>query len=137
MDHQRAAVRAELHLLVDRMVSDWLWIDSLAGSVRAGGGDGSRTSKGDHADPTWGAVVAGDQAGQWLDRFRAFRVEARLLDAARAKMAPAVPKRGRENTVDVCVRCAKPAPKVHRIDGQPYCATSCYYVEWRSRRAVG
>ena len=133
MDHQRAAVRAELHLLVDRMVDDWEWIDSLAGSVRAGGGDGTRASKGDHADPTWGAYVAGDEAGNWLDRFRAFRVEARLIDAARDKMAPAKPKRGRQNAVETCELCNMPTVKVRRVDGLPYCPTSCFYKVWRTK----
>ncbi len=135
MDHQRAAVRAELHAIVDRLVDDWDWIDSLEGSMRAvSANEGGPSSKGDHADPTYMAALAGDMAGSWLDRFRSFRVEARLIDAAREKMRPAVPKRGRENTVDVCVRCHRPAPKVHRIDNQPYCATTCYYVVWRARR---
>lgn len=135
MDHQRRAVRAELHGIVDRAVDDWEWIDSLSGSVRAVSGGGGSSSS-DVSDPTLAAVLAGDEAGRWLDRFRAMRVEARLLDAARAKMAPVDPKkvrRGRENTVEQCVRCQGPAPKVHRIDGHPYCATSCYYAEHRER----
>ena len=137
MDHQRAAVRAELHLIVDRLVNDWEWIDSLSGHVRAigGGGEGGSSGKGSHADPTLDAVLAGDVAGKWLDGFRDIRVRLRVLDTQRAKMAPTPPKRGRENTVDVCVRCEKPAPKVHRIDGHPYCATTCYFKEWRARRA--
>lgn len=138
MDHQRAAVRAELHAIVDRLVDDWEWIDSLEGSLRAvgSGGGGGGTPKGSHADPTFEAAAMGDEAARWLDRFRAFRVEARLIDAARANMAPAKvkAKRGRENTVDVCVRCNLPNPKVHRIDNEPYCATSCYYAEHRERK---
>lgn len=134
MDHQRQAVRDELHGIVDRAVDDWEWIDSLSGSVRAGSGEGEgRTSKGDHADPTFDAYVVGDEASKWLDRFRAFRVEARLMDAARAEMAPAKPKRGRENTVELCALCGLPAPKVRRVDGQPYCATSCFYRVWRTK----
>lgn len=34
--------------------------------------------------------------------------------------------RGRINTVDICAECGQPAPKVHRIDGQPYCWSTCY-----------
>lgn len=133
MDHQRAAVRAELHLIVDKLVDDWEWIGSLEGHVRASGGGGG-SSKGDHGDPTPAAAMAGDLAAQWLDQFRDLRVRLRMLDTARAKLSPAKPKRGRENTVDVCVRCQKPNPKIHRIDNQPYCATSCYYTEHRERK---
>lgn len=127
-----------MHGIVDRLVDDWEWIDSLEGSLRAvgSGGDHGTGSKGGHSDPTPAAAMHGDEAGSWLDRFRAFRVEARLVDGARAKMAPAKPKRGRENTVDKCVMCKQPAPKVHRIDGHPYCATTCYFKEWRARRAA-
>lgn len=133
MDHQRAAVRQELHEIVDRIVDDWQWIDTLSSPIRAVAANEGGTSKGSHPDPTFDAV--GNRALAWLDRFRRFRVEARLVDAERAKMAPAKPKRKglRENTVEVCVRCQMPAPKVHRIDGQPYCATSCYYAEHRER----
>jgi len=138
MDHQRSAVRAELHAIIDRAVDDWDWIDSLEGSLRAVGSgcDHGSGSRGGHSDPTFDAAERGDAAGKWLDRFRAFRVECRLMDAARSHLAPpkAAPKRGRENTVDVCVRCALPNPKMHRIDGHPYCASSCYYAEHRERK---
>lgn len=138
MDHQRAEVRKELHGIVDRLVDDWKWIDSLSGHVRAVSGEGGSSAKGSHADPTALAAVKGDDAGKWLDAFRDVRVKLRLLDGARFKMAPVLSvKKGRENTVDVCVRCQMPAPKVHRIDNQPFCATTCYYVEWRARRSVG
>ncbi len=41
---------------------------------------------------------------------------------------------GRVNTVELCAECGEPAPKVHRIDGQPYCATTCYQRVNRRRR---
>lgn len=134
MDHQRSAVRAELHGIVDRVVDDWPWIDSLSGHVRAvSGGDGGTSSKGDHADPTLAAAMAGDAARGWLDAFRDLRVRLRVLDAGRAKMAPAKARRGRENTVEICTLCSLPAPKVRRVDGLPYCATSCFYRVWRTK----
>lgn len=137
MDHQHQAVRAELLATVGRLVDDWPWVDSLAGSLRAGGGPGG--SKGGHADPTGQAAMVGDEAARWLDRFRALRVEVRLMDGARAHMAPATTKereskRGRGNDVEVCVKCGNPNPKMHRVDGKPYCASSCYYVLYRQNR---
>lgn len=131
MDHQRAAVRAELHSIVDKLVDDWPWIDSLAGQVRAA--SGGRSAKGDHADPTAAAGAYGDPAARWLDRFRALRVEMRLMDGARANLAPATPKRGRANSVEVCELCKMPTVKVRRVDGLPYCPTSCFYKVWRTK----
>lgn len=137
MDHQHQAVRAELLATMARLVDDWPWVDSLAGSLHAGGGPGG--SKGGHADPTGQAAMVGDEAARWLDRFRALRVEVRLMDGARAHMAPATTKereakRGRGNDVEVCVKCQLPAPHVKRIDGAPYHRDTCYYQEHRLRK---
>ncbi len=40
----------------------------------------------------------------------------------------------RVNTVELCAECGEPAPKVKRIDGQPYCAGTCYQRVNRRRR---
>lgn len=135
VDGQRAAVRAELHAIVDRLVDDWPAIEHWSAfAVPMSGGErrGSSTS-----DPTGSMVVAlsEDAAHQWLDRFEVLRREVRQLDGERAALRPAKATRGRANTVDVCARCRQPNPKMKRIDGQPHCATSCYFVVWRAGRA--
>lgn len=133
---QRAAVRAELHGYVDRAVDDWPAIEAEAGDgIIRGSGVAVHTSE--VSDPTGNAAVnRGHDPGQaWLAQFRAFQRDARYLDAKRAELAPAKPKRGRENDVRVCAMCKQPNPKMHVVDDKPYCASSCYYVLWRARRA--
>ncbi len=132
MDHQVVNVRVEMLATVGRLVDDWPWIDSLAGHLRAA--SGGESSGGGHADPTALAAAAGDAAGDWLVEFSELRAMVRRLDGRRAALAPSLPKRGRVNTVEVCSLCSLPAPKVKRIDGQPYCASSCYYRAWRAGR---
>lgn len=150
MHHQVEAVRAELHEYVDRWCDDWPVIDKWASlAIRQGGGSGERRSN-EHADPTLSAVMAmdSDPWNRWLDRFRGFRVEARMVEADRERLRP-VSQRERERLeaeqeVDVCARCGLPNPSMHRVDGKPYCAKAfdrhglrgeaCYFVEWRERR---
>jgi hypothetical protein len=55
-------------------------------------------------------------------------------DSRRGKLMPADGPTERENTVEICADCGEPAPKVKRVNGLPYHATSCYYRVWRSGR---
>jgi len=40
----------------------------------------------------------------------------------------------RQNAVELCAMCGLPAPEVHRVDGKPYHANTCYFVLWRANR---
>ena len=135
-EHQIREIRAELHAIVDRCVDDWEAIGHLASMALSRGGDGEQVATSGMSDPTLSAVLAGegDPARRWLEEFERFRASARLLDGHRAGLAPTQPKRERQNTVDVCARCGNPNPKMHRIDGEPHCATTCYHQVQRERR---
>ena len=133
-ERQRAAVRAELHATVDRVVDDWPTIDSLA--LMATTADTAGRSGNGHANPTMAAALTQSHhpAWLWLDAFRDLRVRLRVLDSQRAKLMPVRVLAGRRSEVEVCTECHLPAPKVRRIDGLPYCASSCYYRVWRGSR---
>lgn len=137
VEHQVQAVRDELHAIIDRCIDDWRSISHLAGMALERRGDSAKVTTSDVSDPTLAAVLTSseDPAQRWLDELERFRSAARILDAHRHDLAPAAPQRGRINTVDVCVRCGQPNPKMHRIDGEPHCATTCYYAAYRERRA--
>jgi len=134
-EHQRRTVRDELHDIIDRLVDDWPSIDQLAALALAHSSNSEGRSS-DVSDPTLSAILThtSDEAHQWLDDFRRFRVSARLLDGKRANMALAKAEPGRKNTIDKCALCGLPNPKMHRVDGEPYCATTCYYRVWRGRQ---
>lgn len=59
-----------------------------------------------------------------------------IIPKRRAHIAKLGGVQGRVNTVELCAECGEPAPKVHRIDGQPYHATSCYYRVNRRRQGL-
>ena len=149
MHHQVAAVRAELHDYVDRWCDDWPAIDQWASLAVKRDAESARRGSG-HSDPTGSAVVNMDEDpwNRWLERFRVFRLEARLLEADRERLRP-VSERERQRLeksgdVEPCVRCGLPNPSVHRIDGRPYCAKAfarhglrgeaCYFIVWRDKR---
>lgn len=149
MAHHVAAVRAELHEYVDRWCDDWPAIDQWAGLAIKRSTEGERRGSG-HSDPTGSAVVNMDEDpwNRWLERFRRFRLEARIMEGDRERLRP-VSEREKERlerigAVEPCARCGIPNPKMHRIDGRPYCARAfvahglqgeaCYYLEWRERR---
>lgn len=87
--------------------------------------DGARTTP---RDP-------GVQAEEWLREFTEARAHLTVLaDRARNLLPEDRPRESRANTVDVCKLCDLPSPKVKRIDGIPYCANTCYFKVWRSKR---
>lgn len=137
LDHQREAVRAELHNTIDRAIDDWPAIQHLANMAINRRNDTANVTTSDISDPTLAAVLTAeaDPARRWLDELNRLRLHARSLDAHRHELAVATPARGRENTIDVCTRCGQPNPKMHRIDGEPHCATTCYYAAYREQRA--
>ena len=134
-DRQREEVRDELIAIIDRAIDSWAEIDALAQAELSrlrGDGRGSGI-----ADPTFSTLDAAmhGPANRWLDEFRALRLAGRALDTARAKVTKREGNTERVNTVERCTLCHEPAPKVKRIDGQPYCRDTCYFKVWRSRRA--
>lgn len=150
MHHQIAAVRAELHDYVDRWCDDWPAIDQWAAMAIRRAVDTQRRSN-EHSDPTASAamVLSEDPWSLWLERFRAFRVEARLVEAARERLRPVSEQertRLEEAAQEPCARCGMVNPSMKRIDGRPYCKTAfvghgihgqaCYYLIWRERRAT-
>lgn len=150
MHHQVTAVRAELHDYVDRWCDDWPAIDQWASLAIRRGGDGPERKASGHSDPTGDAVVnmALDPWNQWLDKFRNFRVVARILEGDRERLRPVSEqektKLDAERDVEPCARCGIPNPHVHRVDGKPYCARAfdrhgvkgeaCYFIVWREQR---
>lgn len=76
----------------------------------------------------------GTKAAEWLAEFTEARAAITALAIRARKLLPEDrPKERRVNEVDVCRLCEMPAPKVRRVDGIPYCATSCFYKVWRSK----
>ncbi|HUR24019.1 MAG TPA: hypothetical protein VMZ73_09135 [Acidimicrobiales bacterium] len=77
----------------------------------------------------------GAKASEWLSEFTEARTHLHALAIRARKLLPMDrPKDARSNAIDVCNLCDLPAPKVRRIDGVPYCATTCFYKVWRSKR---
>lgn len=104
-------------------------------------GAGDSASGGDVARPTEAAALAPavlDPVGNWIanlflilcDELKGHAIQ---IDDLRAKILEIKPS-GRTNQIDTCTACHQPNPHMHRIDGAPYCATSCYHRENRRRR---
>ena len=134
---QVRAVEDELAGYVKRSCRDWLAIDRLAGSVGSSFGP---QRGGGHADPTAAAAMAGDAAARWLDDWRKLRVQMRLLDGARAKLASFASTASAET--DGPELCADPECGAELEDGNAkrlgearYCVSragrSCFWRAWR------
>jgi hypothetical protein len=141
---QRESTRQELHHLIDGIIDNWEAVQHQAlemgkgfsrdtlGDGRSSGGIGTsrtETLADTRNDP-------GDQAAQWITDLNTLIKETRSIYGRSCTVLPdhdtAEKMRGRVNTVDKCALCEQPNPKMKRVDGQPYCATSCYYKVWRS-----
>jgi hypothetical protein len=145
---QRTNVRHELHDLIDLLIDTWPAIQEQAVQYGKGfsantiGSDGGTTSSTSSRTEVLAAIHndPSDLADTWLtDLTRAItglrhlhaRIDSILPDHAEAEKM-----RGRINTVENCTLCEQPNPKMKRIDGLPYCATSCYFRVWRTKQTV-
>lgn len=99
---------------------------SLGGDGGSGHGDRVSTLAGNAVDRERAGLPAADPgaaAGDWLTEFDEWVAAGKRLERRARGLLPkseAEVTRGRENTVEVCVECGEPAPKVKRLDGQPY-----------------
>jgi hypothetical protein len=161
---QLAAMRAELHSIVDTLINGYADAHEIRYEfargypTSSGGGSGG---SGGWSDPTFAAAVASGpdpsavasrviaQVDGWLVHGRGavgslsslLAATFELPDKVKEKLAKARTVDG--NTVEICggegwrpgkPGCGQPAPKVHLIDGIPLHATTCYYSYWRSRQ---
>lgn len=136
--------------LTERFVAD-LYRRGQQASGRDGwpaGGGGARGS--DISRPTEAAAVANadaepgerDMVGVWVNEVRALLDH--LAGAANdvSGKVGLIEKAGsteRPNTVELCAECNEPAPKVKRLDGQPYHPETCWwkvYNRIRGRRGA-
>jgi hypothetical protein len=149
MDHQREAVRSELHATVDRLVDGWPAVEHWAAVAATMHAHGERRGSG-VVDPTGAAVEALDanRAHRWLRLFEQLRYDVRTLDALLADVslasvrAPASAAEGAD--VEPCARCGLPNPDMKRLDGRPLCKVAmvghglqgqaCFWIEWRALR---
>lgn len=149
--HHTKERRRVMHVLVDRAMDAWPMMDRWAADMARGfpsstlGDGGSRSTGGEDGKSTLvEAQALGDsdpakQAILWLEQLD--KVQAQLVELDRRRMAflratdaEVASMQERQNSVEICADCGGPAPDVHRIDGQPYCATSCYHRVRRARQ---
>ena len=133
-DTQLANLTTEATKSVKRIMLAWPRIRTLIKEMDrgypAGRGDGAG-SKGTTADPV-GNLVTGETDDatadyrQWIDDLKRLLVTLFDIDNQQAKLLDTGRNTGRTNTVATCAECGNPAPKVKRIDNQPYCADTCY-----------
>lgn len=101
--------------------------------LRSGGAKGP---KGDHADPTYGAVAAPDpiakEHGELVAALDAYHKAGVDLEARIRRLLPINPnhvQRGRINSVPTCLTCDGPAPRCRRG-----LCDSCYTAWLRAER---
>jgi hypothetical protein len=145
---QVAAIAAQLHQAVDVLVGAYWEAERIREEYAAGRSGIGRSSGGAWSDPTSAAAIderegPGRDAARIMVQIEAWRdtgllAVGRWEELARATRtltpAEAAAIGGRTNTAEVCFACHKPNPRMHRVDGRPYCASSCYYVQYRAGR---
>lgn len=134
---QRAAVRLELHQAIDRICDHWPNIAleaeaSVFASKCDGGGGGM-------ANPTLVAAMNRDGHRDWMAHFAEMRSHVRVVAARAHDLDPPKAKNvGRDNRLEVCVKCGLPAVgEIRRIDGHPIHKDRCYLNAWRHSRTEG
>lgn len=145
-DHQRENIRADLHKIVNDLIDNWPTIQQQAEDMGAGFPSDTLGSNFGSSELTLVEATAigtgtdpGLRATTWLANLEAFISQAQTLEDELKKLLPLSNDQKeklqqRQNTVELCTKCNLPAPKVRRIDGQPYHADTCYYQVWRANR---
>lgn len=156
---RRRKIRAELHRAVDQACDAWSyiiddaacrgWPSGASGTGRGGGPIVMVESEtGDMVSVAVTSVEAAafhrDPYGAWLADWRHSRAGLiRSADGALALFSNAPEaEQAKVNAVESCVVCGQEvgtgtAMKIHRVDGQPTCGSTCYYVMDRRARAAG
>lgn len=148
-DHQRKEDRKQMHKSLDDILDMREQVERQAKDMSRGypsSSSGGGVSGGDKSASIVERIVVGGgtdlsaDASDWLARWWRWRQDLYVLErTARSVLGDNIDKQRalaqqgeRVNVVDICTHCGMPAPQVRRIDGMPYCATTCYHSVRRS-----
>lgn len=143
-EEQRAAMHRAVDQICDAQTHAQLDAKARCYSTGEGG-----TSKGGHADPTYGASLRANIADVWIAKTLQTQKDLYHQADMALKHWPAPPGKGanvngttigdRNNTTELCALCQIPVlggrdDPIRRIDGQPYHAKTCWWTVHRQRQ---
>lgn len=141
---QQRAVREHLHAIVDRVLDGFNGAQRMASEMGRGYVSSQPGNSRSHHGGSAVEAVAFDtrldpctMAQDWLGHFAEFRSHALNLDNELRRLQPDLPKPDRENTIELCMGCELPAPKVKRLDGRAYHPGKCWWRAYRARNHTG